>query len=100
MHEVLINCLFKLAQENVWLGELAMTIAVDLGRKATKQTNKQFGHVLTIYMGVEMYLFPNHYLSYIWHELEPFFKIPFALVRWCACEGWYENPPVIRRILI
>ena len=44
VHEVLVNCLFKLAQEKVWLGELtvpAMTIAVDLGRKATKQTNKQ-----------------------------------------------------------
>ena len=38
MHEVLVNCLFKLAQEKVWLSEL--TVAVDLGRKATKQTNK------------------------------------------------------------
>ena len=41
MHKVLVNCLFKLAQEKVWLGELTvspMTIAVDLGRKATKQT--------------------------------------------------------------
>ena len=45
VHEVLVNCLFKLAQEKVWLGELtvtpdrhAMTIAVDLGHKATKQT--------------------------------------------------------------
>ena len=36
MHEVLVNCLFKLAQEKMWLGEL--TIAVDLGRKATKET--------------------------------------------------------------
>ena len=41
LHEVLANCLFKLAQENMWLGDRpAMTIAVDLGRKATKQTNK------------------------------------------------------------
>ena len=44
MHEVLVNCLFKLAQEKVWLGELTvspvMTIAVDLGRKATKQTKQ------------------------------------------------------------
>ena len=43
VHKVLVNCLFKLAQEKVWLGELTvqqMTIAVDLGRKATKQTNK------------------------------------------------------------
>ena len=39
MHKVLVNCLFKLAQEKVWLGELtvAMNIAVDLGLKATKQ---------------------------------------------------------------
>ena len=32
MHEVLVNRLFKLAQEKVWLGELTvplMTIAVD-----------------------------------------------------------------------
>ena len=36
MHEVLVNRLFKLAHEKVWLGEL--TLAVDLGRKATKQT--------------------------------------------------------------
>ena len=39
VHEVLVNCLIKLAQEKVWLGELTMTIAVYLGRKATKQTN-------------------------------------------------------------
>ena len=38
----LVNRLFKPAQEKVWLGtdRPAMTIAVDLGRKATKQTNK------------------------------------------------------------
>ena len=44
VHKVLVNCLFKLAQEKVWLGELTvqtMTIAVDFGRKATKQTLKQ-----------------------------------------------------------
>ena len=42
MHKVLVNCLFKLAQEKVWLGELTvptMTIAIDLGRKAAKQKN-------------------------------------------------------------
>ena len=38
MHKLLVNRLFKPAQEKVWLG--AMTIAVDLGRKAAKQTNK------------------------------------------------------------
>ena len=37
-HQVLVNCLFKLFQEKVWLP--TMTIAVDLGHKATKQTNK------------------------------------------------------------
>ena len=36
VHELLVNRLFKFAQEKVWLS--AMTIAVDLGRKATKQT--------------------------------------------------------------
>ena len=41
MHEVLVNCLFKLAQEKVWL-------AVDLGRKATKQT-KQANTGFTVY---------------------------------------------------
>ena len=46
VHELLVNRLFKPAQEKVWLCELtAMTIhvhnvAVDLGRKATNQTNK------------------------------------------------------------
>ena len=40
VQEVLVNCLFKLAQEKVWLDELTMTIAVDLGLKAAKQTNK------------------------------------------------------------
>ena len=40
MQEVLVNCLFKLAKEKVWLGEL--TIAVDLRRKATEQTNIYF----------------------------------------------------------
>ena len=40
---LLVNCLFKLAQEKSvgrWTDRPAMTIAVDLGRKATKQTNK------------------------------------------------------------
>ena len=37
VYKVLVNCLFKLAQEK---DRPAMTIAVDLGRKATKQTNK------------------------------------------------------------
>ena len=44
MHKVLVNCLFKLAKEKnvVRLTDRpAMTIAVDLGHKATKQTNKQ-----------------------------------------------------------
>ena len=39
VHKLLVNRLFKPAQEKVWLGELTvpqMTIAVDLGRKATK----------------------------------------------------------------
>ena len=38
MHEVPVNCLFKLAQEKVWLGHL--TIAVDFGRKAKIKKNK------------------------------------------------------------
>ena len=38
MRKVLVNCLFKLAQEKC--GWVNMTIAVDLGRKTTKQTNK------------------------------------------------------------
>ena len=37
VHEVLVNCLFKLVQERT--DRPAMTITVDLGRKATK-TNK------------------------------------------------------------
>ena len=44
MHKILVNCLFKLAQEKSVVRSTdrpAMTIAVDLGRKATKQTKKQ-----------------------------------------------------------
>ena len=37
---LLVNCLFKLAQEKSVVRCPAMTIAVDMGRKATK-TNKQ-----------------------------------------------------------
>ena len=37
VHKVLVSCLFKLPQEK---DRPAMTIAVDLGRKATNQTNK------------------------------------------------------------
>ena len=54
VHELLVNRLFKPAQENVWLGETdrpAMTIAVDLGRKATKQTKSNLAqplHELTV----------------------------------------------------
>ena len=39
---LLVNCLFKLAQEKSlvrWTDRPAITIAVDLGRKTTKQTN-------------------------------------------------------------
>ena len=40
-HGVLVNCLFKLAQEKCvvrWTDRSAMTLAVDLGRKASKYT--------------------------------------------------------------
>ena len=43
VHELLVNRLFKPAQEKSvarWTVRLAMTIAVDLGRKATKPTNQ------------------------------------------------------------
>ena len=41
MRELLVNSLFKPAQEKVWLAERpTMTIAVDLGRKARKQNQE------------------------------------------------------------
>ena len=43
VHEVLVYCLSKLAQETSvvrWTDRPTMTIAVDYGRKATTQTNK------------------------------------------------------------
>ena len=49
--QLLVNCLFKLAQEKSvvrWTDRLAMTIAVDIGRKATK-TNKQNKQMKKIY---------------------------------------------------
>ena len=51
MQEVLVNCLFKLAQEKSVARSTdlpAMTIAVDLGRKATKQTNGSLMKVKSI----------------------------------------------------
>ena len=45
---LLVNCLFKLAQEKSVVRRTdrpAMTIAVDLGRKANKQTNKHVNHL-------------------------------------------------------
>ena len=30
MHELLVNCLFKLAQEKVWLGELTVPIGHEI----------------------------------------------------------------------
>ena len=54
---LLVNCLFKLAQE-ISVVRLtdppAMTIAVDLGRKATTQTNKNWS-VYIIYVCVIWY---------------------------------------------
>ena len=50
MHELLVTRLFKLAQEKSvvrWTDRPAMTIAVDLGRKATKQTNKDIAIYIT-----------------------------------------------------
>ena len=48
MHGLLVNCLFMLAQEKVLLGELT----VDLGRKATKQTNKNSNLILLLFLGI------------------------------------------------
>ena len=48
VHEVLVNCLFKLAQEKSVVRRTdrpIMTIAVDSGRKATKQTNKHLFYI-------------------------------------------------------
>ena len=43
VHEVLVNCLVKLAQEKVWLGELTvLTIAVDLEVRNQTKTNQRF----------------------------------------------------------
>ena len=42
VHKILVNCLFKLARGKSVVKKTdcpAMTIAVDLGRKTTKQTN-------------------------------------------------------------
>ena len=60
MHEVLVNCLFKLAQEKVWLG--AQTVPHDhscsLGRKATKQTKNCKGASLA----------QTHIFQEIWYK--------------------------------
>ena len=45
VHKLLVNCLFKLAQEKVWLGDPAMTIAVDWD---VKQQNKQTNSINTM----------------------------------------------------
>ena len=52
VYKVLVNCTLKLAQKKVWLSEL--TIAVDLGRKATKQTNKTSTQSNCILIPLEM----------------------------------------------
>ena len=57
VHEVLVNCLFKLAQEKSvvrWTDRPAMTIAVDLGCKATKQTKQTITWQCYIQIGVIM----------------------------------------------
>ena len=54
VHKVLVNCLFKLAQEKSvvrWTDHPAMTIAVDLGRKAIKQTNKPMQESMLLDLG-------------------------------------------------
>ena len=56
MHEVLVNCFFKLAQEKSVVKSTdrpAITIAVDLGCKATKQTKQ-----CSIFMSI---LLPSFY---------------------------------------
>ena len=50
VHEVLVNCLFKHAQEKSvvrWTDHPAMTLAVDLGHKATKKKKKTWGGKLS-----------------------------------------------------
>ena len=58
MHEVLVNRLFKLAQEKVWLGELTvpvMTIAVDCD---VQQQQKKHWH-----SEIPKYGFPMLYIE-------------------------------------
>ena len=53
MHEVLVIRLFKHAQEKSvvrWTDRPAMTLAVDLGRKAAKQTNKFIYNMVHSYL--------------------------------------------------
>ena len=48
--KLLVKCLFKLALEKsvvMWTDLPAMTIVVDLGHKATKQTNKHNVLIMT-----------------------------------------------------
>ena len=69
---LLVNCLFKLAQEKsvVRLTDRpAMTIAVYMGRKATKQTNKQ-----TPAASQDVILSKK--------------RITKMLIRMCGCAGW------------
>ena len=63
---LLVNCLFKLAQEKSVLRSTdrpAMTIAVDLGRKANKQTNKLSGKYPTNHIKIFpiLYIFSQKY---------------------------------------
>ena len=42
VHEVLVTCLFKLAQENVWLSELTVPLLTWDVKQQNKQTSKQY----------------------------------------------------------
>ena len=96
------NCLFKLAQEISvvrWTDRPAMTIAVDLGRKAPIQTNKQTSHLgLLSFMQKIMLVL----LSLPWNSIKQALKCPFnehknVLLTWFYSPGQFIVVRVVRK---
>ena len=65
MHKVLVNRLFKLAHEKVWLGELTVRHDLSLGRKATKQKQKPIALSVCNYEQV-CFMEIIFYVKWIW----------------------------------
>ena len=93
VHEILVNRLFKPAQEKVWLGELTvsqwpllLTWDVKQQKQTNKQTNKCFVSVMLTCLFIAALCSPTGTWLAYWLSCMWCFLVFFLFLMWCP--GW------------